>query len=198
MNTIDDPRIRAYLKDLATSLHSLPERAREEILSEIRSHISARMQSRAPMSAGDIEELLDTLGTPEEIALAAGVPIPQQAQSPRGTREVAAQVLLLVGGVVLPVVGWLCGVVLLWSSTVWTRRDKIIGTLVVPGGLLLPAALAVLPAVATPCKIESGSSIFLQHCGGGGVGALTALVFAISVVGSMFTAVWLARHPRPR
>jgi hypothetical protein len=32
-------------------------------------------------------------------------------------------------------VGWLVGVVLLWSSTVWTLRDKLIGTLVIPGGL---------------------------------------------------------------
>ncbi len=32
------------------------------------------------------------------------------------------------------VVGWLVGVALLWSSGRWTWREKLLGTLVVPGG----------------------------------------------------------------
>ncbi len=49
--------------------------------------------------------------------------------------EVGALVLLLVGGIVLPMFGWLIGVVLLWVSNAWNVRDKVIGTLFVPGGL---------------------------------------------------------------
>lgn len=43
-------------------------------------------------------------------------------------------------------VGWLVGLILLWSSRMWTIRDKLIGTLIVPGGLAttLLFALAVL------------------------------------------------------
>ena len=43
--------------------------------------------------------------------------------------------MLLVGGLILPVVGWLIGVVMLWVSNAWNVRDKVIGTIFVPGGL---------------------------------------------------------------
>ena len=48
--------------------------------------------------------------------------------------EIGAQVLLTLGSVV-SWVGWLGGVLLLWTSDRWTRRDKLVGTLVLPGGL---------------------------------------------------------------
>lgn len=60
--------------------------------------------------------------------------------------EIAALILLLAGGLILPVFGWLIGVVLLWVSNAWNVRDKIIGTLFVPGGLVLPVFLLVFAA----------------------------------------------------
>jgi hypothetical protein len=48
--------------------------------------------------------------------------------------EVAALVLLLIGGVLLPFVGWFVGVILLGLSNAWNVRDKVIGTVFVPGG----------------------------------------------------------------
>jgi hypothetical protein len=51
--------------------------------------------------------------------------------------EAAALVLLLLGGFVFGV-GWIVGLVLLWSSSVWTWWEKLLGTLIVPGGLALP------------------------------------------------------------
>ena len=53
----------------------------------------------------------------------------------RSWREWAAVILLpLFGGFAFGV-GWLVGLVLLWSSRLWTTRDKLIGTLIVPGGI---------------------------------------------------------------
>jgi hypothetical protein len=49
-------------------------------------------------------------------------------------REVATLVLLPIGGIVVPVLGWFVGVALLWTSERWSVRDKLLGTLVVPGG----------------------------------------------------------------
>ena len=49
-------------------------------------------------------------------------------------REVITIGLLLVGQV-LGGIGWVVGVGLLWWSSVWRLRDKLLGTLVVPGGL---------------------------------------------------------------
>lgn len=53
----------------------------------------------------------------------------------RGRREWTTVVLL-------PLV-WMVGVVLLWRSRAWTLRDKLIGTLVVPGGLTYVIYVAV-------------------------------------------------------
>jgi hypothetical protein len=63
-----------------------------------------------------------------------------------GVREIAALPLLLVGGVFLPVIGWLFGVALLWSSRCWIRRDKLVGTFLLPGGLL--ASIIVIGSTA--------------------------------------------------
>jgi hypothetical protein len=52
-----------------------------------------------------------------------------------GVLEVFALIGLLIGGLVIPVVGWFVGVALLWGSRAWTTREKLLGTLVVPGGL---------------------------------------------------------------
>jgi hypothetical protein len=66
------------------------------------------------------------------------VAVEPEAEERRRGSGTGALVLLLLGGILLPVVGWFIGVVLLWRSDRWTRLDKVIGTLVVPGGLLLP------------------------------------------------------------
>jgi hypothetical protein len=50
-------------------------------------------------------------------------------------------VWLLFGCLVFGV-GWLVGVNLLWRSPTWTRSEKLLGTLVLPGGLLWAFSLA--------------------------------------------------------
>ncbi len=60
-------------------------------------------------------------------------------------RDLLAVVGLVVGSLVLPVAGWLVGLVLLWRSPTWGVGDKLLGTLIWPGGLLLPLALPFLP-----------------------------------------------------
>jgi hypothetical protein len=57
-------------------------------------------------------------------------------------REIGALFLLPFGGFAVPVVGWFLGVLLLWFSDSWTTRDKLIGTFVVPFGLLGSVLLA--------------------------------------------------------
>ena len=56
-------------------------------------------------------------------------------------REIGALFLLPFGALALPVLGWFVGVFLLWYSELWTRGDKLIGTLVIPGGILAPVML---------------------------------------------------------
>ena len=70
--------------------------------------------------------------------------------------EVAALIFLLVGGLILPFVGWLVGVILLWLSNAWNVRDKIIGTVLVPGGLGF--SLFVLFFYLASSSLTGGSS----------------------------------------
>lgn len=107
-------------------------------------------------------EALARLGEPEALAEAARAELGTRDERPTsppawspppepGARrgrvrplDVAAVVLLLIGGLVLPVVGWIVGVVLLWASDTWNWREKLLGTLVIPGGLAAPFALTFI------------------------------------------------------
>jgi hypothetical protein len=124
------PLARDYLKRLKKAAANLPRARRNELFTEIESHLSEAL----PAGASEVEawNVLERLGEPAEIVAEAGA---GQALAPRaGLREWMAISLLLAGGFLF-VVGWFVGVVLLWSSRIWTLRDKLIGTLVLPGGL---------------------------------------------------------------
>ncbi len=125
----------------------------------------------------------------------------------RGWLETVAIVLLLVGGFFY-VAGWLAGVALLWLSRSWTTRDKLIGTLVVPGGLLLPVLL-LLGAVATggtsgaclaasarqACTSAAGRPLYEQVLLGLAVAALVAAPLATAA--RLARVSRLAAHPGP-
>ena len=124
------PLARDYLKRLNKAAANLPRARRKELIREIESHLSEAL----PAGASEAEALnvLERLGEPADIVAEAGT---GQAPARAGLNEWLAIPLLLIGGVVIPVLGWFVGVVLLWTSRIWTVRDKLIGTLVVPGGL---------------------------------------------------------------
>ncbi len=147
------PLARDYLKRLKKAAAVLPRARRGELLAEIESHLSEAL----PAGASDAEALnvLDRLGEPEEIVAEAGT---GQVLAPRaGLNEWLAIPFLLVGGLIIPVIGWFVGVVLLWSSRIWTLRDKLIGTLILPGGLAASAFLFLGGAGMQTCSGSSGT-----------------------------------------
>jgi hypothetical protein len=168
--TDTDKVIDRYLSQLDHALSDLPASRRREIIDEITSHIT---ESRCLLDHEDevsIRALLDRIGDPLGIAEEAGA------------RRVAARPadswvpwLLLFGGFAL-FVGWFVGVGLLWSSKVWRVSDKLIGTFVVPGGLL---GIVLLSAWLVAAPVVEG---------------IVVLVFA--VVAPITTAVHLDRVRR--
>ncbi|ALE80009.1 hypothetical protein ACIGG9_05390 [Pseudonocardia alni] len=80
--------------------------------------------------------------------------------------------MLMLGGFVLPVVGWLAGVVMLWTGRSWTVGEKWLGTLVWPGIVAVPALVLVAGLVATPDPGAGHWAIVVA----GIVGVLGALV----------------------
>lgn len=145
------PLARDYLKRLKNAAASLPRARRKELLGEIEAHLREAL----PAGASEAEALnvLERLGEPEQIVAEAE---PGLEQVRAGAHEWLAIPLLLAGGFFF-LVGWFIGLSLLWSSRVWTLRDKLIGTFVFPGGLL-PIVFVLTFALSS-----SGSSV-VQEC----------------------------------
>jgi uncharacterized membrane protein len=195
-----DRLVDQYLDRLERELADVPRARRAEIVDDISAHIA---QARAELSTEDeaaIRNLLEQLGDPAEIAADAGARSESRRRERRGL-EIAALVLLLVGGIVLPVVGWLVGVVLLWVSDIWTTRDKLVGTLAVPGGLL-PAVYLSMGAVVygetcTSVQDPRTGAILEESCTGGPSDVVQVLMiglFVVLLVGPFVTTAYLARR----
>lgn len=167
MSTSSDALVHDYLGRLERAAAHLPPDRRAELLEGIAEHIDAARASGAAPDEPSLRTVLDRLGPPEEIVAAAredlgpswGGPAPGWASTrPRGTGVELAAVLMLTVGSFVPVAGWLVGVALLWSSSLWRLREKLLGTLVVPlgpGGVLLLGALLPFRG-STVCSSTGG------------------------------------------
>jgi hypothetical protein len=157
-----DRLVADYLARLDAASVPLPADRRSELLEGIGDHIASARAAGAAADEAAVRTLLDRLGPPEVIVAAAmddgGAPRadPPMTLRPPGTGLELAAVLLLSAGSLVPVLGWVTGVVLLWSSRRWHTREKLLGTLVVPlgpGGVL--AAAAFRPFGRT-CSVSVG------------------------------------------
>lgn len=184
------PRAADYLDRLERAARRLPRSERQELIEEISAHLSEA--TNPDMSDAEALTVLDRLGDPEEIVGAERAEEPVEG---KGVHEWAAIFLLLAGGFLF-VLGWVAGVILLWSSRAWNTRDKLIGTLVVPGGLASVLVAAVFAASTRKCTSGLGRPTV---CTPGptplhqiiGIGLL-----GFCILGPIFTAVYLARRAR--
>ncbi len=145
-NAAVDELVSDYLARLEQAARDLPAGRRTELLDEIREHIDAGREAGAASDEAAVRTMLDRLGEPEDIVAAAlaedagwqppagAAEAPAGAARRPGTALELAAVLLLTVGSLLPLVGWAVGVVLLWASRLWRASEKVLGTLVVPGG----------------------------------------------------------------
>ena len=77
-------------------------------------------------------------------------------------RDKVAAWLVLIGGILLPLVGWIAGVALVLTSPTFTRRARLVAVLAPPGGLLAAFVLLPLTAYATTC--ERGGRVIGVSC----------------------------------
>jgi hypothetical protein len=169
-----------YLQALGHAARKLPLWQRDLFLDQVAGQIDAELGPRGEVDVTMMRDVLNRLGSPQELVRSgAGVP-----DWPAG-QELAAVIVLLVGGIVLPVVGWLVGVVLLWASPRWQFADKLVATLIWPGGLAGLAGVLFV-GIAAPA-------------GGGGLAAV-AILAVVAGVPPVLVAVRMlhtARRPRP-
>lgn len=206
MNATAHPAAERYLKELDQALTDLPRDRRQEIVDEIRGHI----EEATPSGAADahVRNVLEDLGDPQTIATEARERLGITAKS-GGAGEAAAIVLLLIGGFIIPLpmqpfilpgIGWLVGVVLLWISPVWERREKVIGTLIVPGGLALPYFLRFVSIGGEVCKaVESRPGrrprLDVSTCYSTGPEPwMMAIVIGLLAVAAIASAIYLGKR----
>lgn len=196
-----DRLVEDYLRRLRKACRSLPRRARDDLLNEVRAHIA---EADAAGEAGDeasVRNLLARLGEPEDVAAAAGA-APGAGKGRIGGMEIAAVILLLIGGVVI--VGWIAGVVLLWASPRWRWGDKLAGTLIWPGGLaaaFIFLGFGALTTVGASCSTSGTTPAQAQvmSCQPVSAGPPTWLVVtlvAVVLLAPFGTAAWLLRRAR--
>lgn len=118
----------AYLHDLERAVRDLPKPLADEIVGGVREELRG-------LDAAAAAERIAELGDPQFIAASARAEVPARHDATWYT--VLTIALLAIGGFLVPVLGWLVGLVMLWYSRTWLLRDKLVGT------LLLPACLAV-------------------------------------------------------
>src|SRR5215211_8287792 len=192
MSSTADKLINDYLKRLNRELAGFPRVRRRELVEEISEHIAEARAELESENEAAIRTLLDRLGDPEDIAAEARE---RFGARPKGSGwDVVALIMLLVGGVILPVIGWIIGVVLLWVSETWTTREKLVGTLVVPGGLALPIFIGLTATSSELCSSYNGQP---EVCEGGRSLAASILVISGMIVlflAPIVTTAFLARR----
>jgi hypothetical protein len=195
--------VEAYFRRLDAELRDLPRARRSEIVGEIREHVDAALEESPDATEADVHNILERIGDPSEIAAEArerfGIR-PMRA----GGLEVWALILIPIGGLVVPVIGWIVGVALLWASRVWTTRDKWIGTLIVPGGLAPAFYLTLFASYVEVCRPTTVDGVSRTVCTGGPPEAVqvlasvgTILLFVLPIATLVYLVVRLRRRTQP-
>lgn len=160
-----DVLVRDYLGGLEAAAAVLPVHRRAELMGEVRDHIDAALAEAGRSDEVTVRNILERLGSPEEIV--AGEP--QSTPSPNGGVasgskwggvEITALVLLglawpalfLPYGLFLWLGMGVVGLVLAWSSGIWSRRRKLIttGIVVAVYGLLFVLTFPAYKLCAGP------------------------------------------------
>ncbi len=215
MTVTDHPHVAAYLARFDALSQHLPPERRAELRADLLEHLADAIPADADDAA--VRAALDRLGPPEDIVSAEQGPAAAVVAPPRSPRLVheGLAVALLTAGSFIPVLGWVVGVTLLWTSGRWTPKEKLAGTLLVPGG---PAAVlfvfglgAFTTAGAEVCSTADATAATpdgtpvpdpVVTCtgggGGGGVGILLLILVVAAFVAPFVVGAVLFRRAARR
>jgi hypothetical protein len=159
-------------------------RRRGELFEEISVHVAEARTVRDTTGAApglSVTDLLERLGRPDDIVREdaedaepdAAAAVASQPALRRRILDTGTVVLLLIGGLLIGL-GLIAGVVMLWVSPWWRTNEKILTTVVWPGGL---AAVLAVP-----------------HFGAALPPLLTLSLLLVGVAGPILAAVRLLRQ----
>lgn len=171
--------IDGYLAQLRAAAADLPKAARDELLTDVQAHIAEARGRERDETDATILNILDRLGEPTAVLAEAGDRLRVEPETPYrpGLLEIAAIVLL-------PFI-WPVGVILLWISPAWKTRDKLIGSLLPPGGY---PGLVLLSTAHVLAVHGNGGYSFWQVIQ---IAVLSLVFFTLPVVTAVYLAVRL-------
>lgn len=188
-----------YVKELERELRDVPRARRRELVDDLRTHVT----EAAPATEAELRTLLERLGSPGEIAKAEIEPDDAGPRRRGFGLEIAALVLLAIGFFIVPFIGWFVGVALLWGSSAWTTREKLLGTFVFPGGFVFPFYLVLAGPFTNTRTCGSGTvngRPTAEVCTSTGPDGLEQVLIAagllIMLLGSIATIAFLAGRMR--
>jgi uncharacterized membrane protein len=187
-----DTILGGYRLRLEEELNGLPRARREEIIAEFDAHIRDARTAHAAETDADLLNLLDRLGDPSVIGTEARERFDVAEPASAGGREVIALLLLVVGPFIVPVVTWVLGAMLVWSSVAWSAREKrnsLAWSLIV---IVVLTLIGIIFAIAS----STGTTVIASSVPGA---VLLVLVLGTltSVLSGLLLASALARR-RPR
>lgn len=202
-----------YLERLEAASGDLPHR----LAMELRAGIAEELQG------GDRETVatrISELGSPFEVAQAArdagfGATVPgpslPSAQPVQVSKPalaetrgyaIAAALVLGFGGILVPVIGWCVGVVLVTTSKMWTRGEKLWGILFPVVALVaISIALGVVGAMTESASVAHASAFYPPSVSDFGQAFGFSTIRSLLIGGwtlAPFSALWLILRLRGR
>jgi hypothetical protein len=133
----DDAVIRSYLIRVRRAARHLPRGRRDWVITQVGDRLAGAIQADDG-GTRDVRAALARFEEPKNVVLAVDGHVPGTEAS---WLEYVAVLLVLAGGVLWEA-AWLAGVTLLWVSPRWRWPDKLLATLVWPGGLIVANLIA--------------------------------------------------------
>jgi hypothetical protein len=136
-----DRLVSDYLSRLHAAAWVLPADRRTALVEGARHRLYDELGDGA--DAARTRAAIEAMGPPEDAVrreaqtLGPSVPVPPRPLSVWGSREVAAVLLLAIGGLALPVVGPVVGLALAWLSDRWTTAQRLVATVLAVAPLVL-------------------------------------------------------------
>jgi Predicted membrane protein len=184
--------VKSYLAELERALGGVPDEVAREIFAGIVEELSGLDASAA---AARIEDLGDPAFIAAEARAEAGIApapgpgasVPTASGDPRWY-TVLASLLVALGGVVIPVLGWVMGLAMVWLSKTWRLWEKWVATLTGPVGVAVAIVGSRLFVVGTsdPEAGEAVSNPLIALRPDGLLSSIVLLVVLNAVVG-----IWL-------
>jgi len=142
--------VRRYLGELNRTLAGAPDDVRQGIVAGVAEELEG-------LDAVAAASRIESLGDPAFIAAEARAEARADAAPkssaaklapPRSSEErwyvVVTALLIEFGGLLVPLAGWVAGIMLLWASPLWTRGEKLVATIVPPAvGVVLFSGFAI-------------------------------------------------------